>query len=724
MKTLGAFALALVFLVAHALFGAPARAGAQPLDEQMLRLDIDRMTPRVVTEHDQTLRVTGSVSNVSDRRISDVIVQLQLGQRQSSERELRGAMAEAPPTDTPITDWIDLAAELEPGQSARIDIAVPLADGTFPVGEPGVHPMLVNVNGTPAYGGPARLAALHLLLPVVGVPGQGTRATPPAPTPVSVLWPITSSSPKVVAAPYDEQIVLSDDRLAAELRPGGRLDALVSSALARRDDLVFGSLCFAIDPELVDTVEAMTSGYQVHTPSGTIPGKGRNDAKRWLASLRDLVAGHCVVQIPYADASLSTLTRLPGSEELTDDALTGASVLSVLKVQPRQGVVWPSGSLTQDALGAAARSGATTMITGPLQVRTSANDGANTGLGSAPFDISGTGLRALPYDSLVAAGLAGEGNAASANLTPADEPDVAAQNGIAAVAFRAGLDDQDTAAPVLVAPPRRWEISATELDTLLDSLTALRLSGLVQPTSLDDLLAGEAAGTAAPRDMTASSASSASLREPDQSVLDELADVQRTAADLEQAMAVDPTRQVQPAAVVQPLHNAVLRATSAAWRTDVGTAAAVAAPAREQTDALTHRVTVATPEQAVSLASDSSPLPVTLSNSLPVAITVKINLENIAGLRPADIPDTPLAAGSRVTRYIPADALRTGRFNINVALTTPGGTRLGTPAQLELTSTEFGLFTVVLTATAGGALVLLSGRRIYRRVRGDRTDRS
>lgn len=735
MKKLAAFVVALAFVLAQGLFGATWHtASAQPIDNPtMLELDLERTSPRLVTGTERTLTVTGRVTNVSDRRISDVIARLQLGQRQSTEGDLGEALAEPAPTDTPLTRFTDVADVLEPGQSASIDIRVPLDDGSFPVTEPGVYPMLVNVNGTPAYGGPARLAALSFLLPVLGVPGQGPPSAPAGrPTPVSVLWPVTSK-PRVVSQPFGGPVVLADDGLATELQPGGRLDALVSAPLSRRDSPLFGSLCFAIDPGLLDTVQAMTKGYRVRTPSGQVEGKGADDARRWLDSLRRLVAGHCVIQLPYADTHLNALTKLPSSAELVSDALNGASILSVLNVQPRQDVVWPSGTLTRSALEASAGAGASTVITGPAQLRrdTEANDTVpsptSATIGSAPVDVANTGIRALPYDSLVARALDGEASLLPDSLTPANEPDLATQNGIAAVAFRAGLGDGDSAdsgEPVLVAPPHRWDVSVNELGTLLESLETLELAGYTAPAPLEDLLAAPSSGTVAPN---GPAEAAGSLQELPATVLRELANVERTAADLQRAMSVDPTRQVEPEAVIQPLHNAVLRATSAAWRTRPGNgaeAATPAEPAMRQLEALRGQVTVATPPQPVSLASGSSPLPVTLSNALPVSIAVRINLENSAGLRPADLQRTKLAAGSRIGRLIPAEALRSGRFNVRVSLTTPDGTKLGSTARLELTSTEFGTVTVVLTATAAGALVLLSGRRIYRRVRASRADRS
>lgn len=697
VKKLGAFALALVFLIAGTLLGPPGHASAQPpvRSPEWLRLDIERMTPRLATPGEDKLHITGSVTNVGDRRISDIVARLQVGQRQSTEAELEATLTDAPATDAGASGWVELANTLEPGRSAELSIEVPLAQ--LGVSAPGVYPLLVNVNGTPAYGGAARLAAVNLLLPVIDPPPESSPAA------VSMLWPIAASTPKVVADPHDGQVVLSDDELGEELAPGGRLDALVAAASAYRENPdVFGSLCFAVDPDLLETVAAMADGYLVQTPSGPVRGSGQAHAARWLEALRDLVSSHCVVQIPYADADLGALSKVSSRTDLVADAVNnGAAILNLLRVQPRAGVLWPQGSLGDASLRAAAGAGTTTVISDPARFGGSVSEGTAT--------VTGAGVNVLGYDSLVASAFTGTREADSA----AHQRNVATQNGLAALAFRAGLGDETTDTPVLVAPPHDWDASASELHSLLDSVAQLHSARMLTPAPLDELLAAPAEGNAvldgaAGTDIAGSPVSG--------EVIAGLSGIEATAADLQGAMSVDPTRQVQPISLIQPLHNAVLRAASTAWESEGAREAATAA-ARAQLDTLSNQVTVATPSQPVSLASGSSPLPVTLSNALPVAITVRIKLDNSAGLRTDRVQDTPLAAGSRVGRLIPAEALRSGRFSVDVSLTTPGGTKLGSPARLELTSNEFGVVTVVLTGTAAAALVLLGGRRIYRRVR-------
>jgi hypothetical protein len=80
-----------------------------------------------------------------------------------------------------------------------------------------------------------------------------------------------------------------------------------------------------------------------------------------------------------------------------------------------------------------------------------------------------------------------------------------------------------------------------------------------------------------------------------------------------------------------------------------------------------------------------------------------------------------IPANGAANQYIPVEALRAGRFSVDVALSTPAGTRLGTIARFELTSNNYGPITVIVTVVAAGALLLLSSRRIYRRIKEGKT---
>ncbi len=76
----------------------------------------------------------------------------------------------------------------------------------------------------------------------------------------------------------------ADDHLAAELAPAGRLSQLLDLVVAR-------GLDYVLDPGLHAEVTAMSSGYTVRTPSGgTTTGTGASDAATWLTRVTGLPA--------------------------------------------------------------------------------------------------------------------------------------------------------------------------------------------------------------------------------------------------------------------------------------------------------------------------------------------------------------------------------------------------------------------------------------------------
>ncbi|RZQ65013.1 DUF6049 family protein [Amycolatopsis suaedae] len=701
MRRLAAVVLAAFLLVLHAITGV---AAAQPVPEgpSRLRLDVEQMNPRVVRSTSQNITIAGKVTNVGDRRITNVRARIQIGERQTSQRQVAEALAEAPPADASQPNFVPVADVIEPGQQVPFNITVNFGDElrSLPVNRPGVYPLLVNVNGTPEFGGPARLAALSMLLPALGAPGQAAPAKPAKATPLSILWPITDSRPRVLDAPLGGPLVLADDQLAADLSAGGRLDGLLAAARsAEGSGGVFSSLCFAVDPDLLGTVERMTRGYQVRTDGGTVEGRGVNAAQLWLNSFKQLAGGHCVVQLPFADADLPGLRKVTGGAELVKQAVDGSAIERILGVKPLPGVLWPGGGLTADTLDTLGEAGVRTVITEPGRLP-----------GGAAV-IEGTQLRGQPLNDLLTTAMAG-GTSAAGTSTPAGQPAVAAQNGIAALAFLTGLNQQGPPnGPLILSPPRRWTATGTELDRLLDTVNELTTAGFVDPTPLTDVLEAPVEGTAA-MDYT----KDAPVELPG-AVIESLGTTEHGVAELTGAMAVDPLTRTQPAVLTQPLREAVIRATSTASRGDTGAALAGANLARDQFDAMRRKVTIETPGQPITLASGSSPLPVFIKNGLPVGITVQLTLNNNTGLRTDPVQPLPIPAMGQVQQFIQAEALRTGRFTVDVSLATTDGIELGSPQRFDLTSSEFGLITVILTATAGVALVLLAGRRIYRRIR-------
>ncbi|GAB3139677.1 DUF6049 family protein [Amycolatopsis stemonae] len=714
MKRFAAAFLSVLFLAVPALAGATV---AQAEEGARLRVDLTQLNPRVITSSTTTLTVAGKVTNTGDRKVTRPQVRLQVGDRQTTSRGIGDVLSGAVIKDSPLTEFTSLADVLEPGQSAPLAITVNLTGAkAAQLSRPGVYPLLVNVNGTPEFGGPARLAAVSMLMPVLSGAGKTAGHSSAGAPSMTLLWPLTSSVPQVYAAPFGQPLVLRDDRLADEIGPDGRLNALVTSAstAVQSDPNLARSMCFALDPDLLATVEAMSGGYQVHTEAGNVAGRGAETAKTWLASLRALLVGRCAVAMPFADADLNTVSQIrPGDTSLVTRAAAGAATIQQLAgVTPQTGVLWPDGTLNDAVLTALTQAGVRTVLTDAGRLAPAAAGGGVT--------VQGSTVRAQPTDSLISSAMTGVPSVPdSVTVAASTERAISSQNGLGALAFRAGLGQpagQERPDHLLVAPPRRWDAPAAELTAYLQQVGNYLNAGLVTATSLPTLLAADPGGSSAVGDGGENPDAST-----DPSVVSTLADIDGKAAGMASSMQLDPTKRVKPDDVVAPVRLAELRGASAGWRglpADAATANATA-----EITAISSRVTVSQPQQTIALASGNSPLPVYVVNDLPVGITARFTLDNNTGLRADDTSVRSFPAGGGRNYFLPVEALRAGRFSVDVSLSTPTGTPLGSPARFELTSTEYGAITIIATVAAGVALLLLASRRIYRRVKDARAGR-
>ncbi|MCR6489551.1 DUF6049 family protein [Amycolatopsis sp. OK19-0408] len=715
MKRFAAAFLSVLFLAVPAFTGATV---AQAEEGARLRVDLSQLNPRVITGSTTTLTVTGTVTNTGDRKVTRPQVRLQVGDRVTTSRGVDDVLSGAVIKDSPLTDFTSLADVLEPGQSAPLNITVNLAGskaGQFT--RPGVYPLLVNVNGTPEFGGPARLGAVSMLMPVLAGPGKTAGHSSAGAPSMTLLWPLTSSVPQVYAAPYGQPLVLRDDKLADEIGPDGRLNALVNAATTavESDTNLAKSMCFALDPDLLSTVDAMSRGYQVHTETGNVDGRGAQTAKTWLASLRSLLTGRCAVALPFADADLNTVSRIrPGDPILVAQAAAAAATIQQLAgVTPQTGVLWPDGTLNEAVLTALTQAGVKTVLTDAAQVAPTGSGGGVT--------VQGSAVRAQPTDSLISAAMTGVPSVPdSVTVAVSTERAISSQNGLGALAFRAGLGasaGQDRPDHLLVAPPRRWDAPAPELTAFLQQVGDFLNAKVVTPQSLPSLLDADPKGTGAVGDTGQDPAAAV-----DPAAVATLSKLDDQATGMASAMLADPTKRVKPEDVVAPVRLAELRGASVGWRGLPADAAT--ANAQAEIGAISDRVSVRQPQQTIALASGNSPLPVYVVNDLPVGINARFSLNNNTGLRADDRKEVSFPAGGGRQYFLPVEALRAGRFSVDVSLSTPTGTPLGSSARFELTSTEYGAITIIATVAAGVALLLLASRRIYRRVKDARAGRT
>lgn len=727
------FALPVSGPLASPAAARPPNDGQLSGSPQWIRFTIDRLIPQVVTAATNDLTLTGTITNIGDREIEDVRARLQVGDPITSEKRFRSELATPTDPGRASPPFEDISPDLQPGQRARITLK---ADVTaLGISRPGIYPLLVNINGQPDFGGQARLAAVSMLLPVRSVPGSA--GSPPQrqsdkPVRLSTLWPLMDDRPRLIGS-SNGQPLFSDDELARSLAPGGRLYGLVNAIqqLPPEHSQVLGSLCFAIDPDLLETVNMMTGGYRVNrTDQASVAGAGQMIATQWLANLRTVTAGRCVIALPYADTDLVALARA-GVVDLEKAALTAEPVQRLLpSAQLLPDVVWPiDGALDQRALSD---------VVGPANTDNTVvlADSETLGRSTAhgPLPIGGTSAdrppHALRLDSLISAALGGlpAGRAAlsgstvpnntavtmepmSANLVPA----LAAQDGLAALIYRtqfAATTDQ----PSLIAPSRRWIANETEAETFLTTMAGLMTEGAAEPQDLSQLVHDAPVGQPAALNYPPQAAAA----EIPPAITAQIAMDNAQLRDMFGAMTKDSATQVSAIQLTHPVQLALLRATSSAWRSaPTGQIDAAMDQADTQLRELTGRVTVVD-LGPLSFASRDNRLPVTISNELPVSMTVHITLSKAPGLQISGVTDPLIPANSKRTVYIPITVLRSGRIMVDVALSTPGGTALGMPTRLEMTSTAYGTITLAVTGTAFGLLVLLSGRRVYRRIRAAR----
>ncbi|WP_280396613.1 DUF6049 family protein [Nocardia carnea] len=355
---------ALPAITAHAQPTGSAEDAAAP---QFLKLSLDTVSPDTVTPTSEpVLTVTGTVTNIGDRGVEAVAVRVQRARAVADPSELRTTLKLDQVNYDYPTPFQDIAVRLEPGQRQQFTLSVPLRDGTgesLNITEPGVYPLLLNVNGTPDYGGQARLDDARFLLPVLGLPAAADGSAPPLPVPANppvattLLWPL-ADRPRMVAGQtgeLDRTVELTDDELAASVSRGGRLDELVGAL-----ESVFGderaaggpasAICLAVDPDLLLTVQAMTKDYRVlaspSDPDGaTRPGTGTESAQQWLDRLRTLASSMCTVALPFAQVDIAALTAA-NDPALTARALQDpASIVdSILNTRSVRGVALPDSS--------------------------------------------------------------------------------------------------------------------------------------------------------------------------------------------------------------------------------------------------------------------------------------------------------------------------------------------------------------------------------------------
>lgn len=772
LAVIAAIAIGLAAIATAPAAVPPATADA-PDAAPFIEVKIDTVTPAVVTTSSEpVVTVVGRVINVGDRPVHDVVVRLERAAAVGTSAELRTPLRGQHDQFQPIGEFAPVTAELPRGEAAGFRVSTPLRSATAPaldIEQPGIYPLLVNVNGTPDYGTPARLDDARFLLPVAGVPASGGDATgassrevkPDTANPVhlTMLWPL-ADRPRLVAgvAGGTVPVRLHDDELAASL-VGGRLDTLLSTvefatgAGADPGGGVARSLCLAVDPDLLVTVNAMTGGYVVgDAPAATHPGTGQAAAVGWLNRLRALAGRMCVTAIPYAQADLTALQRV-GDPGLATIATSGAGqvVDQILGVSSVRGATPLSdGPLTRGAVDLLSSQADTVAI---AAAPTSDRGLADQADATLPVDLTTRRLSPrvviAPFDPAVGAALAavGDGPVAPTYLdAPAnrqlkqnlrhDSATARRQDALGSMLWRALHPPDTTAGPAasvspvtprteILVPPATWALQPDDAHALLSTLATAIRSGLALPQSLPELIARSQTSATAPGVDDPALPDQVAQGRIDDAVTATIAEQSRRLWGLTVALTTDARTGLTGVGYTAPLREDMLRALSQAEppRSRNALAHQRITTVGGTLDTMIGGVTVVNPGGSYTMATEHSPLPLALRNDLAVPIRVRLHLDAPPGMTVTDLGEIELPPGYLPLR-VPIEVRLNQRVAVDAALSTPGGMALGESVRLSVHANAYGKWLFAITLSATAVLVGLAGRRLWHRFRGqpDRAD--
>ncbi|WP_405134120.1 DUF6049 family protein [Nocardia sp. NBC_01388] len=679
-----------------------------------------------------------------------------------------------------VADRLDTGQRKQFSLTVALRSAPELPSGisSIDITAPGIYPLLLNVNGAPSYGGQARLDDARFLLPVLGVPiatpdpmKRTVTPTVPAvpdapPVATTMLWPLADRPRLVAGATGSVQgsAMLTDDDLASSLASGGRLDQLLSALETAlkpdggHDRKLTSALCLAVDPDLLLTVSDMTDGYRVlaspSDPDGTTrAGTGAHAAKAWLDRLRTLAPTMCVVALPFAQVDPTALAAA-GDETLSDRALNAPADLvdSLLSVKSVRGVALPdSGTLDTDGAGLLAHHGYTTAVladnaVAPSDGRSNISSAKSPGGASESVNpdmvllsgvtlptvggdaAGGPEMHAATFDIWSATALAAIG---SHPPTPPFTPDrirydvtndsraARLQDALGAVAWTALNPEAGRPRSAVLMPPQQWGANRDEATAVLGQLDLLFRNNLAAPRSFTELLAQQP--DPQPYDLDYLPAAA------DEAVPDHFAEPVRQQAhnitELMGALVDQPQQELTPRTFLTPLRDDLIRVLTMSDRRAGAAAADTTAQRRlDQTtrtiDDLFHSVTVLPPGGVYTLASEQSPLLLVARNDLPVAIRIKFRIDAPTETNIKDIGEQQLPAKGTRSFQIPTEVSDSRNLVIPIALTTPDGTPLGNAVSVSVRSNAYGRVLAIITASAGALLLLLAGRRLWHRFRG------
>ncbi len=669
--------------------GAVAPAATQPVVQVLSR------TPEYPSSAvAQPMSITVQLSNPTTQTFSGLVVSLQRGSPIITEQALQDALTTPPDTNDVDIAPFPVSGELAPGQTRVLVLKTTTGyqttsgDGGLCLagcsGNDGVYP--VDVSLQQASDG-TELARAHTYIP--------SFATTPAGVGVSWIWPLIDRPHRGLTATQ-----FTNDDLATSVSPGGRLYRALQVAVRVAGKV---HLTLVVDPELIDELSVMAApaGYTVRTPTGSRRGTGGPAAALWLAQLKTAAAGDQVALTGYADPDVDAIAAARLSWSTVLDPTAAARVRTVLGAADTD-LAWPAGgAVTSAGLDSLVANGVTSVVLADTALPGALGDAQTPDAVSPLPSVSGSATAVVlstPLQNTFAT-LSGP------TSTTAGIPTLLAQ-----IAVRA--TENPTQNHYLAIAPGRY----VDPDP---SVVVAAMTSVADAPWADTLTVAQAVGSVTPADRGALDTAVAT----GQLSADNLATLAATQAAV--TTFSDCLGNDDAATLLGGYPAAIQRGESSYWRLNPIAGARFARALLNSVDALEGKVRVAQPaNSSYTLASSDAPLFVTLENSLPVAVHVRVQVSPAAGERGfrasnVAVVTIPAATGNQPSRHtvkIPTKVERSGRFKIVVTLRTPNGAPLGQSVPLRVHSTALGAVALWITGIAFGVLVLALVIRALRRL--------
>jgi hypothetical protein len=453
-------------------------------------------------------------------------------------------------------------------------------------------------------------------------------------------------------------------------------------------------------------------------PPGTVAGTGSAAAAQYLDRLRTLARTYQVLVLPYSDPDSVALVRAGMGDRLASAVYLGRAVAERV-LQQGVPVVDPSSNLVTDVafpVGGTADEATLQALsdlgyTSAVLSTTAVSGGSPRG--AVPVRVGGGSMPALVSDASL---LADIGSFVYSGI-PADW--ASRVNVLAAVLAEQHFDGTGT--PMVLIPDRDWSPNRDGVQFIDSLLQVMAGQGVVSGTPLDAIAAG-VAGRRATATLTYSD--SAEQAELPQSYLNSIREIADRIQVLQLAFSPTPGPEgADPAAILEPLQRALTTAASASFRTADDLDGPVLQTVNDTLDGLYGGVTIRSIGGSYTLASSSSPLLLTLQNTLPYQVSVGVDIigGGRVGLSTQDPGRLEIAAGPRTKQIkLDAEVSRSGTFTVYAQLRGPDGAAWGAAVPLTIASRAYGALTLVLILVAGGVLVLMVGFRIHQRWRAHR----